>query len=106
MFTNRQSNLWKDALDYVNEAILWASKKVGDYPYESFTAVQSPLSAGYGMEYPGITVIGLVEDAYSLDEVLTHEILHNWFYGALASNERKYPFMDEGITSAYTLPGT
>jgi hypothetical protein len=102
MFTNRQSNLWKDALDYVNNAILWASIKIGDYPYESFTAVQSALSAGYGMEYPGLTVIGLVEDAYSLDEVLTHEILHNWFYGVLASNERNYPFMDEGITSAYT----
>jgi len=102
MFTNRQSNLWKDALDYVNEVILWASEKIGDYPYESYTAVQSALSAGYGMEYPGITVIGMTEDAYSLDEVLAHEILHNWFYGALASNERKVPFMDEGITSAYT----
>lgn len=101
MFTNRQSNYWKDALDYVNDAILWASIKIGDYPYESFTAVQSALSAGYGMEYPGLTVIGLVEDAYSLDEVLAHEILHNWFYGVLASNERKYPFLDEGITSAY-----
>ncbi len=102
MFTNRQSNLWKDALDYMNEVIFWASEKIGDYPYESFTAVQSALSAGYGMEYPGITVIGMVDDAYSLDEVLVHEILHNWFYGALASNERKHPFMDEGITSAYT----
>jgi hypothetical protein len=102
MFTNRQSNLWKHSLNYVNDAILWASKITGDYPYDSFTAVQSALSAGYGMEYPGITVIGLAEDAYSLDEVLVHEILHNWFYGALASNEREYPFMDEGITSAYT----
>ena len=102
MFTSRQSNLWKDALDYVDDAILWASKNIGDYPYENFTAVQSALSAGYGMEYPGITVIGLVDDAYSLDEVLAHEIFHNWFYAALASNERKYPFMDESITSAYT----
>jgi len=102
MFTNRQSNLWRYALNYVNEAILWASNTAGEYPYDSFTAVQSALSAGYGMEYPGVTVIGLVEDGYSLDEVLSHEILHNWFYGALASNERKYPFMDESITSAYT----
>jgi len=102
MFTNRQSNHWKDALDYVNELIYWASEKIGDYPHENFTAVQSALSAGYGMEYPGITVIGMVDDAYSLDEVLVHEILHNWFYGALASNERTYPFLDEGLTSAYT----
>ncbi len=102
MFTNRQANLWKDALHYVNGAVLWLSDKTGDYPYDNFTAVQSALSAGFGMEYPGITVIGLAEDAYSLDEVLSHEIFHNWFYGALASNERMVPFMDEGITSSYT----
>ncbi|MDF1570140.1 MAG: M1 family metallopeptidase [Bacteroidales bacterium] len=102
MFTNRQSNLWKEALNYVNDAILWASMKTGDYPYQHFTAVQSDRSAGYGMEYPGIAVIGIAKDAYTLDVVLTHEIFHNWFYAALASNERKYPFMDEGITSAYT----
>ncbi|MDZ7774561.1 MAG: hypothetical protein U5L09_02570 [Bacteroidales bacterium] len=52
MFTNRQAYLWKDALDYVNDAILWLSDKTGDYPYESFTAVQSALSAGYGMRVP------------------------------------------------------
>lgn len=102
LFTNRQSNLWKEVPDYAHDAIIWGSAKTGDYPYDTFTAVQSALSAGYGMEYPGITVIGLVEDAYSLDEVLSHELFHNWFYGSLASNEREHPFMDEGITSTYT----
>ena len=102
LFTNEQSELWKDALTYSKEAIHWYSNKIGDYPYQSFTAVQSALTAGSGMEYPGITVIGLAEDAYSLDEVLAHEIGHNWFYSSLATNERRYPFMDEGLTSAYT----
>ncbi|MDY0343608.1 MAG: M1 family metallopeptidase [Lentimicrobium sp.] len=102
LFTNEQSDLWKDALSYVNEAIYWLSDKVGDYPYSNFTAVQSALTSGDGMEYPGITVIGLADDAYSLDEVITHEICHNWFYGALGSDERRYPFLDESITSFYT----
>ena len=53
------------------------------------------------MEYPGLTVIGLADDAYALDEVIAHEICHNWFYSALGSDERRYPFMDEGITTAY-----
>ena len=102
LFTNEQSDLWKDALSYVNEAIYWFSDKVGDYPYQSYTAVQSALTSGDGMEYPGITVIGLADDAYSLDEVITHEIGHSWFYSALGSDERRYPFMDESTTSAYT----
>ena len=99
MFTNQQAKLWKDAIPYVNHSILLFSKWNGDYPYQSYTAVQSALSAGDGMEYPGITVIGLAKDAYALDEVIAHEVGHNWFYSALGSNERRYPFMDEGITS-------
>ena len=102
LFTNEQSDLWEDALSYVNDAIYWFSNKIGDYPYSNFTAVQSALTSGDGMEYPGITVIGLADDAYSLDEVITHEICHNWFYGALGSDERDQPFMDESITSFYT----
>jgi len=101
MFTNFQTNLWKNAIPYVNNAIEYFSKWNGDYPYQSFTAVQSALSAGDGMEYPGVTVIGLAKDAYALDEVIAHEIAHSWFYSALGSNERRYPYMDEGITSTY-----
>lgn len=102
LFTNEQSELWKEALGYMNNAIYWFSDKIGDYPYHNFTAVQNALTTGGGMEYPGITVIGLANDAYSLDEVISHELCHSWFYSVLGSNERRYPFMDEGLTSAYT----
>jgi hypothetical protein len=101
MFTNQQADLWKDEMDNVNSSIRYFSKVIGDYPYNTFTVVQSALTSGAGMEYPGLTVIGLENDSYSLDEVIAHEICHNWFYSALGSNERRYPFMDEGITSAY-----
>jgi hypothetical protein len=36
-----------------------------------------------------------------LDEVITHEIGHNWFYGVLGFNERAHPWLDEGINSYY-----
>ncbi|MCX6270556.1 MAG: M1 family metallopeptidase [Bacteroidetes bacterium] len=100
MFPDQQAYLWKDAIPYVNNAIKCFSKWNGDYPYQSFTAVNGALSAGNGMEYPGIAIIGVTVDAWSLEEVIAHEIGHNWFYSALGSNERRYPFMDEGITSA------
>ena len=101
MFTNQQSALWRNAIPYINHAILDFSEWIGDFPYSSFTAVQSALNAGLGMEYPGITVVGLTKDAYSLDNVIAHETCHNWFYGALGSNERRFPFMDEGMTTSY-----
>lgn len=102
MFTDLQAELWQNAISYINQSISYFSHHIGDYPYNSFTAVQSALNAGAGMEYPALTVIGLADDAWSLDEVLAHEIAHNWFYSTLGSNERRYPYMDEGMTSAYT----
>ncbi len=101
MFTNEQANYWAKAIEYVNRSVEFYSKEVGEYPYPQATAVQSALSAGAGMEYPMITVIGAESSAKSLDEVITHEVGHNWFYGILASNERDYAWMDEGFNSYY-----
>jgi hypothetical protein len=39
----------------------------------------------------------------SLDNVIAHEVGHNWFYGILGSNERDHPWMDEGMNSAVEL---
>lgn len=100
-YTDFEKDLWKKGLSYVNRALSFYTDKVGAYPYPHATAVQSALSAGAGMEYPMITVIGGVGDAKSLDQVITHEVGHNWFYGILAFNERDYPWMDEGINSYY-----
>ena len=80
LFTNKQIKLWKDAIPYVNRAVSSFSKWLGEYPYSSYTAVQSTLNAGIGMEYPGITVIGWVEDGFALDKVIAHELTHSWFF--------------------------
>lgn len=101
MLTARQSRLWQKALKYTHEAIMDFSAMIGDYPYSSFTLVQSPLSAGLGMEYPGLAVIGPTKNAWTLENVITHEIAHTWFYGALGFNERRYPYLDEGLSSHY-----
>lgn len=101
MFTNTERNLWKQATQYLNRAVKFYSDAVGEYPYPQMTAVQSALSAGAGMEYPMITVIGTAWTPKDLDIVITHEVGHNWFYGILASNERDHAWMDEGINSYY-----
>ena len=96
-----QAILWKKGAFYVRRSVEFYSDKVGEYPWPQATAVHSALSAGGGMEYPMITVIGDATSASALDDVITHEVGHNWFYGILASNERDHPFMDEGINSYY-----
>ena len=100
-YTDTEKKLWQDALSYVDRSVKFYSKHVGNYPYPQATAVQSALSAGGGMEYPMITVIGAMGNAEALDGVITHEVGHNWFYGILGFNEREHPWLDEGINSYY-----
>ncbi len=99
MFLNHEAHLWKNSMEYMHDAIYYYSKWNGDYPYKQMTAVDAPISAGGGMEYPNITVIGASRNAQVLETVIMHEIGHQWFYGVLGSNERDYPWMDEGINS-------
>jgi len=102
-FTNAEGELWKKSISYINDAIYYYSLWNGDYPYNHCTAVDGTISAGTGMEYPNITVIGTSRNAITLDRVIAHEVGHNWFYGMLGSNERIHPWMDEGINSFYEL---
>ena len=101
MFTSSEGRLWRSAVSYINNSIEYFSKLIGDYPYESYTAVQSTLSSGAGMEYPGLSVIGPAKDPYLLEAVIAHEICHSWFYSALANDERTFPYMDESIVGSY-----
>ena len=101
MYTATEAELWAKATDYLKQSTRFYSEQLGVYPYPQVTGVQSALSAGGGMEYPMITVIGLSGNAADLDRVLAHEVGHNWFYGILGSNERDHPWMDEGLNSFY-----
>lgn len=102
-FTPGNLKYWKKAIGYVNDAVVFYSRKLGDYPYNHATAVDGTIMAGGGMEYPNITVIGTTNNDLMLDVTITHEIGHNWFYGILGSNERDHPFMDEGLNSLYEM---
>lgn len=99
-FNKNNSNLWRNSIKYVKQAVNFYSTEIGLYPYSSCIAVAGPLSAGGGMEYPGITVV-TASNQGDLENVIIHEIGHNWFYGILASNERQDPWIDEGFTSYY-----
>lgn len=93
---------WDSSMQYLKRAVAFYSKEAGAYPYAVATAVagNSSVPSG-GMEYPTITLITEGGGGEALDATIAHEVGHNWFYGILASDERKYPWMDEGINSFY-----
>jgi hypothetical protein len=80
----------------INKTLDFYSSHVGMYPYDHCTVVKGPLKAGGGMEYPMITVVAELGKT-----VIVHEVGHNWFYGILGTDERRYPWMDESINSYF-----
>jgi hypothetical protein len=100
-FQPKNKKLWDQAAYYVKSAVEHYSTTVGEYPYNVCTAVDATFNSGGGMEYPTITVISSGGSAYNLHRVILHEVGHNWFYGILASNEREFPWIDEGFNSYY-----
>ena len=99
LFTRESAQLWSKSSEYLHDAIYYYSLWNGDYPYNQVTAVDGTISAGGGMEYPNVTVIGSAGNERSLETVIMHEVGHNWFYGILGSNERDNAWMDEGLNS-------
>ncbi|MDX9750822.1 MAG: M1 family metallopeptidase [Flavobacteriales bacterium] len=104
LFTPANAAAWdRVAIDAINESVRLYSEWAGEYRYEACTAVDGTISAGGGMEYPMITVIGNMGSDLALDQVIAHEVGHNWFQGMLASNERDHPWLDEGLNSFHEL---
>lgn len=99
-YSNRKE--WdEEGIRSINDGLYYYSLWSGDYPYDVCTAVDGTISAGGGMEYPNVTVIGSSGNASQLRTVIIHEVGHNWFYGILGSNERDNAWMDEGINSFF-----
>lgn len=102
LFTPKHASTWYAmGTTSLNASLVAYSSWVGEYPYNSCTAVDGTISAGGGMEYPMITIISDMDDPQDLDEVIAHEVGHNWFQGMLGSNEREHPWLDEGVNSFY-----
>jgi hypothetical protein len=96
----------KETLSAVEVALPRASKLYGRYPYPTLTIVHPPAEAAQagGMEYPTLITTGghwfsgLFGDR-SVAAVTIHELYHQWFYGLVATDETRSPFLDEGLTS-------
>jgi aminopeptidase N len=51
------------------------------------------------MEYPMFVMVHAGEDSMSVFSTINHEHGHEWFPMIVGSNERRYPWMDEGLNT-------
>ncbi len=68
----------------------------GDYPYPTYTLVESYMQNG-GMEYGALSIV-----SNNKDDVIIHETAHQWWYGIVGNNQIEESWLDEGLAEFST----
>jgi hypothetical protein len=87
---------WEAAAEETQWTIKHYSQTFAPYPYPQATSVAGPVG---GMEYPMFVMVAAGEDSMSTFSTINHEHGHEWFPMIVGSNERRYPWMDEGFNT-------
>nr|MBN2278005.1 hypothetical protein [candidate division Zixibacteria bacterium] len=84
----------------------YMSDRVGRYPYDYCSIVLMDRLFAGGVELPGMVVLSspgggvLITRLY--ESLVIHELIHQWFYGVIGSNQIENPWLDESITCLFT----
>jgi hypothetical protein len=93
-------------LDIVKEsagdAFAYMEEHVGQYQYSNLNLVFVDFDFTGGMEMPGLVALSSPRYMLSFPDayypLVSHEIIHQWFYGMIGSNQIECPWMDEAIS--------
>jgi len=91
---------WEEANKMVRSGLQYYSEQWYPYPYPHMTSIEGPIE---GMEYPMITFCPRSPAREDRQWVLAHELGHQWVPMIVGSNERLYPWMDEGFNTFIDL---
>ncbi|MDB4886714.1 MAG: peptidase [Gemmatimonadetes bacterium] len=94
------ANRWSEAHAMARGTIRHFSEQWYRYPWSHATTVEGPVG---GMEYPMLTFVPNSSTREAQQWGLAHEFGHQWFPMIVGSNERLYPWMDEGFNTFIDL---
>ncbi len=95
-----KADKWPEVNRMGREAIKHFSEQWYRYPWSHATTVEGPIE---GMEYPMLTFTPNSGTREDQQWVIAHEFGHQWFPMIVGSNERLYPWMDEGFNTFIDL---
>ena len=106
-FLPKSSTFWATyALNYAENALILFNHTFGLYPYPTLNIVEEYTAYG-GMEYPNQVYITEAVDNWNrpisenrrfVEEVIVHEVCHQWWYNLVGNDEVDVGFLDEGMT--------
>lgn len=89
-------NAWERSTEYTKASVEYYSETLYPYPYPAAVNVASNVG---GMEYPGLSFCSSKSKGQRLWGVTDHEFGHMWFPMIVGTDEKKYAWMDEGMTT-------
>ena len=95
-FYHPDATPWEEANTMLRFALRHFSTALGQYPWPQVSAVEGLVE---GMEYPMVIFCPSLQKREDQYWVLMHELGHQWFPMQVGSDERRYPWMDEGFNT-------
>ena len=95
-FYHADATPWEEANTMVRFALRHFSGALGQYPWPQVSAIEGLIE---GMEYPMVIFCPSLQKREDQYWVLMHELGHQWFPMQVGSDERRYPWMDEGFNT-------
>lgn len=93
----------EDVISYAKKSLTIYNSRFGRYTNDSLTVAFTDFFSG--MEYPGIVLIAASYFEYGeealpvIENVIAHEIGHQWWYSAVGNDEVDESWLDEGLAS-------
>ena len=88
--------VFREMQDMTTRLLPYIETTFGPYLYPQFSFVQGGMR---GMEYPMMTLLDISGADWRNPVAVTHEWMHNWYYGMIGNNENDETWLDEGLTS-------
>jgi len=95
-FYHPEATPWEEANTMLRFSLRQFSNTLGQYPWPQISAVEGLVE---GMEYPMVIFCPSLQKREDQFWILTHELGHEWFPMQAGSDERRYPWMDEGFNT-------
>jgi len=95
-FYHPDATPWEESNTMLRFAVRHFSGALGEYPWPQISAIEGLVE---GMEYPMVIFCPSLQKREDQYWVLMHELGHQWFPMQVGSDERRYPWMDEGFNT-------
>jgi hypothetical protein len=94
--STKDTYAWSRSTEMLKASVEYFSKTWFVFPYPVATCVAGSVG---GMEFPGLAFNHWQAKPYDMYLLASHEIGHTWFPMIVGSDERRFPFMDEGFNT-------